>query len=164
MSSGVLPRGSFRGRRFESPAPKTLRGPFALQTINAKNRSSHGGQDERTKPPLPAIRLAISVARDNTASNTTMRLSTIGAGVIACLATNVAATALTYKLDANEQACFYAETKKDNEKISFYFAVRLHHARCPICTFLPGSNEVCDRSNPVVHSMSTTLLRAPMPS
>lgn len=52
-----------------------------------------------------------------------MRLSSIAAGVIACLATNVVATALTYKLDANEKACFYTETKKDNEKIAFYFAV-----------------------------------------
>lgn len=53
-----------------------------------------------------------------------MRLSTIAAGLIACLITDVAATSLTYRLDANERACFYAETKADNEKIAFYFAVR----------------------------------------
>ena len=52
-----------------------------------------------------------------------MRLSTIATGVIACLATDVTATALTYRLGANEKACFYAETKKDNEKVAFYFAV-----------------------------------------
>ncbi|GJN75465.1 emp24/gp25L/p24 family protein [Purpureocillium lilacinum] len=53
-----------------------------------------------------------------------MRLSTIAAGVIACMVTDVAATALTYKLTANEKACFYTDTKKDNEKIAFYFAVQ----------------------------------------
>ncbi|KAK2593216.1 hypothetical protein QQS21_009056 [Conoideocrella luteorostrata] len=53
-----------------------------------------------------------------------MRLSTIAAGLIACLVTDVTATALTYKLDANEKACFYVDTKKDNEKIAFYFAVQ----------------------------------------
>ncbi|POR36735.1 Putative membrane protein C17A5.08 [Tolypocladium paradoxum] len=53
-----------------------------------------------------------------------MRLPTIAAGVIACMVTDVAATALTYKLTANEKACFYTDTKKDNEKISFYFAVQ----------------------------------------
>lgn len=52
-----------------------------------------------------------------------MRLPTLFAGVIACLASNVAATALTYNLAAHERACFFAETKKDNEKVAFYFAV-----------------------------------------
>jgi hypothetical protein len=53
-----------------------------------------------------------------------MRLLLLLAGIIACLISNVAATALTYKLDANEKACFYTVTKKDSEKIAFYFAVR----------------------------------------
>lgn len=53
-----------------------------------------------------------------------MRASTIAAGIIACVVTDVAATALTYKLAANERACFYTDTKKDDEKIAFYFAVR----------------------------------------
>jgi hypothetical protein len=43
---------------------------------------------------------------------------------MAWLAANVSATALTYKLTANEQACFYATTKNKAEKIAFYFAVR----------------------------------------
>jgi hypothetical protein len=37
--------------------------------------------------------------------------------------TTVAATALTYKIDANEKACFYAWVDKVGEKIAFYFAV-----------------------------------------
>jgi hypothetical protein len=54
-----------------------------------------------------------------------MRLSTLVAGLFAGLVTNVAATALTYKLDANEKACFHTTTKKEGEKIAFYFAVSL---------------------------------------
>lgn len=52
-----------------------------------------------------------------------MRLPTLVAGLMALMASNVAATALTYKLTANERACFYAATKNPNEKIAFYFAV-----------------------------------------
>lgn len=52
-----------------------------------------------------------------------MRLPTLVAGLMALMASNVAATALTYKLTANEKACFYAATKNPNEKIAFYFAV-----------------------------------------
>lgn len=54
-----------------------------------------------------------------------MRLPTLLAGLFACLITDVAATALTYKLDANEKACFYTATKKEGEKVAFYFAVSL---------------------------------------
>ncbi|CAM1508184.1 Fc.00g050320.m01.CDS01 [Cosmosporella sp. VM-42] len=53
-----------------------------------------------------------------------MRLPTLFAGLIACLVTDVTATALTYKLSANEKACFYTTTKKESEKIAFYFAVQ----------------------------------------
>ncbi|KAG5977300.1 hypothetical protein E4U55_006890 [Claviceps digitariae] len=53
-----------------------------------------------------------------------MRLPTIAAGLIACLVTDVVGTSLTYKLAANEKACFYAETKQKNEKVAFYFAVQ----------------------------------------
>jgi hypothetical protein len=52
-----------------------------------------------------------------------MRLPLFVVGLIACMISNVAATALTYKLTANEKACFYALTKKVGEKVAFYFAV-----------------------------------------
>jgi hypothetical protein len=52
-----------------------------------------------------------------------MRVPLFLAGLIACMISNVAATALTYKLTANEKACFYALTKKTGEKVAFYFAV-----------------------------------------
>ena len=45
--------------------------------------------------------------------------------LLACLVSDAAATALTFKLPANEKACFYAVTKNEAEKIAFYFAVRL---------------------------------------
>jgi len=35
----------------------------------------------------------------------------------------VSATSLTYKIDANEKACFYAWVDKVGEKMAFYFAV-----------------------------------------
>lgn len=54
-----------------------------------------------------------------------MRLPLLLAGLLACLVSNVAATALTYKLVANEKACFYATTQKEGEKMAFYFAVSL---------------------------------------
>ncbi|KAI5461429.1 emp24/gp25L/p24 family/GOLD-domain-containing protein [Mariannaea sp. PMI_226] len=53
-----------------------------------------------------------------------MRLTTLFAGLVACLVTDVTATALTYKLSAHEKACFYTSTKKEGEKIAFYFAVQ----------------------------------------
>ncbi|KPM44000.1 hypothetical protein AK830_g2524 [Neonectria ditissima] len=53
-----------------------------------------------------------------------MRLPTLLAGLVACLVTDVTATALTYQLSANEKACFYTTTKKEAEKIAFYFAVQ----------------------------------------
>ncbi|KAK2072197.1 hypothetical protein P8C59_006568 [Phyllachora maydis] len=43
---------------------------------------------------------------------------------LAWLAAHASATALTYKLLANEKACFYAGTKNKDEKIAFYFAVQ----------------------------------------
>ncbi|KAL7925524.1 emp24/gp25L/p24 family/GOLD domain-containing protein [Trichoderma austrokoningii] len=53
-----------------------------------------------------------------------MRFPTLIAGLMAFMATNVAATALTYKLVANEKACFFATTKNQDEKVAFYFAVQ----------------------------------------
>lgn len=53
-----------------------------------------------------------------------MQLPTITWGLLACLVAQVSATALTYKLQAHEKACFYTATKNKGEKIAFYFAVR----------------------------------------
>ncbi|KAK1833336.1 emp24/gp25L/p24 family/GOLD-domain-containing protein [Podospora conica] len=53
-----------------------------------------------------------------------MQLPLISCGVLAFLTAHVSATALTYKLTANERACFYTETKAKGEKIAFYFAVQ----------------------------------------
>lgn len=45
------------------------------------------------------------------------------AGIFACFIYSVAATALTFKLDPQEESCFYTSTRKESEKIAFYFAV-----------------------------------------
>ncbi|KAJ5280322.1 hypothetical protein N7478_005694 [Penicillium angulare] len=43
---------------------------------------------------------------------------------LASLASTVSATALTYRLEANEKACFYTEVDQTNAKVAFYFAVQ----------------------------------------
>ncbi|AEO63307.1 uncharacterized protein THITE_2108366 [Thermothielavioides terrestris NRRL 8126] len=53
-----------------------------------------------------------------------MQLPLLSCGLWALLAVQAAATALTYKLNANEEACFYTVTKNPDEKIAFYFAVQ----------------------------------------
>lgn len=44
-------------------------------------------------------------------------------GLLAAAIPSVTATALTYKLEANEKACFFAEVDQQNAKLAFYFAV-----------------------------------------
>lgn len=46
-------------------------------------------------------------------------------GVILYLFSPIAATALTYKLVANEKACFFTNVNQQGAKIAFYFAVSL---------------------------------------
>jgi hypothetical protein len=47
----------------------------------------------------------------------------LSVGLLAWLVSLVSATALTYKIQANERACFFAEPHKQGQKIAFYFAV-----------------------------------------
>jgi len=51
-------------------------------------------------------------------------LSNIAVGLLAMAIPSVSATALTYKLEANEKACFYAAVEGVGSKIAFYFAVQ----------------------------------------
>lgn len=67
-----------------------------------------------------------------------MRLPVFLAGLIACLVTDVAATALTYQLSANEKACFYTTTKKEGEKVAFYFAVSIPGSSLGLASGLPS--------------------------
>ena len=73
----------------------------------------------------PVLRFELTSRDISGSPRINMRLQLILAGLLGCLISNVAATALTYKLDANEKACFYATTKKEAEKIAFYFAVSM---------------------------------------
>jgi hypothetical protein len=52
-----------------------------------------------------------------------MRLTTTVAGLLAVAVSTVNATALTYKLAANEKACFFADVQRAGAKMAFYFAV-----------------------------------------
>lgn len=79
--------------------------------------------------PLRPLGPSTFDAQPHINSASAMRLLMIAAGFIACLVSDAAATALTYKLSANEKACFYADTKTENQKIAFYFAVRTARPR-----------------------------------
>lgn len=50
-----------------------------------------------------------------------MRLALLAG--LASLVSSVTATALTYRLEANEKACFYTNVEQPNAKVAFYFAV-----------------------------------------
>jgi len=52
-----------------------------------------------------------------------MRISLFGLGLFTHLITNATATALTYKLQPNEKACFYSWVDQKGAKLAFYFAV-----------------------------------------
>jgi hypothetical protein len=60
----------------------------------------------------------------------------------------VNATALTYKIDANEKGCFYAWVDKVGEKVAFYFAVSFRMKQV-----------ADDRYKQVVHLISITKSR-----
>ncbi|CAF9922734.1 hypothetical protein IMSHALPRED_005748 [Imshaugia aleurites] len=46
------------------------------------------------------------------------------ASLLACFFSYASATALTYKLVANEKACFFSSVEQQGAKIAFYFAVQ----------------------------------------
>jgi hypothetical protein len=52
-----------------------------------------------------------------------MLFSSAWALLLALFASTITATALTYKLQPNEKACFFADVKQKQAKIAFYFAV-----------------------------------------
>lgn len=77
-------------------------------------------------PRLPStVFLVAPVPKPIIAScRTTMKLTSLAYGLVALFAGHASATALTYKLVANEKACFYANNQDKGQKIAFYFAVR----------------------------------------
>lgn len=54
-----------------------------------------------------------------------MKIAILTCGLVAALSSVASATALTYKLIANEKACFFSNVENKGAKIAFYFAVRL---------------------------------------
>lgn len=80
-----------------------------------------GSPEPRYSPPTSLC----PVHKPITAScRPTMKLTSIACGLVALFAGHASATALTYKLVANEKACFYANNQDKGQKIAFYFAVR----------------------------------------
>ena len=75
-----------------------------------------------------------------------MKATLLSIGLLSWVVSLASATALTYKLSANEKACFYATSEKKGSKVAFYFAVgRLAHS-CEI--LLLGT---CQLTLPFVH-------------
>lgn len=52
-----------------------------------------------------------------------MRSLSILFGLLALAISSVYGTALTYRLGANEKACFFTLVERQNAKVAFYFAV-----------------------------------------
>jgi hypothetical protein len=46
--------------------------------------------------------------------------------LLACLISTAYATALTYRLEAHEKACYFAQVEHKGTKLAFYFAVGVH--------------------------------------
>merc|ERR1711939_362992 len=80
--------------------PRTLATPSHCDTLNSAESS----------PPSPAVAI--------------MLFSSQWALILALLTSTISATALTYKLQPNEKACFFADVKQRSSKIAFYFAVQ----------------------------------------
>jgi hypothetical protein len=53
-----------------------------------------------------------------------MRVLTTVVALVGCITSVASATALTFKLPANEKECFYAHVDKAERKLAFYFAVQ----------------------------------------
>jgi hypothetical protein len=53
-------------------------------------------------------------------------------GLLALAVSGVYGTALTYKLAANEKACFFTNVQRQGAKVAFYFAVRLRLDPYPV--------------------------------
>ena len=45
--------------------------------------------------------------------------------LLACFTALVSSTALTYRVPANDQQCFFAQVDNKGSKVAFYFAVRV---------------------------------------
>jgi hypothetical protein len=107
-----------------------------------------------------------------------MRIQSLILGLVATAIPSVSATALTYKLEANEKACFFAQVDQLDAKVAFYFAVSTlslraiwfflsaisslgwytHYATCRIVELTRWMY----RSNPAAPSMWITLLLDPV--
>ena len=87
-------------------------------------------------------------------------------GLLTCFFSYASATALTYKLIANEKACFFSNVEQQGAKIAFYFAVSPYvfcsQSNCYMMLSVQLKPQPSLRSNLAVPSMSTTPSRAPM--
>jgi len=81
------------------------------------------------------IRIRLSQTQSFARQPNTMRSILTLISALLAYTTAVYATALTYRLEAHENACFYAHVENKGTKLAFYFAV---------CCLLQASNRKTD--------------------
>src|SRR5438045_963548 len=96
-------------------------GEIEILTILCR-RTRQGSESRHATPShLPTMALASNYLY--------ISLTGVILSILLLSPSTVTATALTYKIEANEKACFYAWIDNVGEKIAFYFAVPLSHSK-----------------------------------
>jgi len=107
-------------RRFVRRVLRRSPRPTSMHQSASKFPSRH--VSKRRELPVSSTKMTFA-ARSFAARSFAASLSALIAAIVLFSGKTVDATALTYKIDANERACFYAWVDKVGEKIAFYFAV-----------------------------------------
>ena len=102
------------------------------KSLNLRRRGvkiyGHNGQIRRANNP-----------KISSSSTSRMRTYLVLTSLLACYFSYATATALTYKLVANEKACFFSNVEQQGAKIAFYFAVSRSipaHEETAMCPYL----------------------------
>lgn len=104
--------------------------PWRFQTYGTLNFGSRVHFAARTKviPPLVASDGSFNnlntASRQNTKPRQTMLVPAALVTLLGCMTSLASATALTFKLPANEKECFYTHVSTAGTKLAFYFAVQ----------------------------------------
>ena len=117
---------------------------FGKLTASPKLNSS-------TRSPPPSEPSSIS-----SSTHITMHVPSLWACLVTFFVTSISATSLTYKMQANERDCFFAQVTTSGAKVAFYFAVR----PCFKAVMMKLIAHY-DRSNPAVPSTSITKSSGP---
>jgi hypothetical protein len=78
-----------------------------------------------------SIDLVVNILLFSQHPSTAMRSLSVLLGLLALAVSGAYGTALTYKLGANEKACFFTFVERANAKVAYYFAVRAYKEKSP---------------------------------